>query len=191
LRPRRRPPEQPRRKIDLTPINDAIAAPRVRLVGEAGEQVGIRDVQEAREYAYERGLDLVVVAAQADPPVCRVMDYGKHRYQEEQKAKQARKRQAQTAVKEVRLRPKTAMHDYGWKRDRLAAFLGSGFKVKVVVLLRGREREHPERGRQLLLRVAEDLREVGRADAAPLNEGRSLSLLISPLAASAGREVKQ
>jgi translation initiation factor IF-3 len=125
-----------------------------------------------------------MVAAQADPPVCRVMDYSKHRYLEEQKAKQARKRQAQAAVKEVRLRPKTAGHDYAWKRDRVAGFLGSGHKVKVVVLLRGRERDRPERGRELLLRFAADLDGVGRADSVPLNEGRSLSLVISPAAAA-------
>ena len=184
MRPRRRMSfEAPRRKVDATPINEAITVPHVRLVGEAGEQLGIVDAHAAREYAYERELDLVVVAAQAEPPVCRVMDYGKHRYQEEQKAKQARKRQAQASVKEVRLRPKTASHDYAWKRDRLAGFLGSGHKVKVVVLLRGRERERPERGRELLLRIAADLEGVGRAESVPVNEGRSLSMVIAPASA--------
>jgi translation initiation factor IF-3 len=187
VRPRRRTIEAPRRRVDTTPINDAINFPQVRLVGPSGEQLGIRAAADAREYAYERDLDLVVVAAQADPPVCRVMDYGKHRYQEEQKAKQARKRQAQTSVKEVRLRPKTASHDYAWKRDRVAGFLGSGHKVKVVVLLRGRERDHPERGSALLLQFAADLDGVGRAESVPLNEGRSLSLVISPAAASPAR----
>jgi translation initiation factor IF-3 len=113
--------------------------------------------------------------------------YGKHRYQEEQKAKQARKSQADAATKEVRLRPKTSSHDYAWKRARLAEFLGDGHKVKVVVLLRGRERERPERGRDLLLRVAADLSGLGRAESIPLNEGRSMSLVISPLASAAGR----
>ena len=187
MRPRRRPFEPPRRHVDTTPINDAIGAARVRLVGEGGEQLGIVEAEAARAYAYGRDLDLVLVAAQADPPVCRVMDYGKHRYQEEQKAKQARRRQAQASVKEVRLRPKTASHDYGWKRDRLAGFLAAGHKVKVVVLLRGREREHPERGRQLLLRLAADLEGVGRAESLPLNEGRSVSLVISPAAAPVAR----
>ena len=187
MRPRRRVLEAPRRKVDTTPINEGITASQVRLVGPAGEQLGIRDTQEARDYAYERDLDLVVVAAQADPPVCRVMDYGKHRYQEEQKAKLARKRQAHASVKEVRLRPKTASHDYAWKRDRVAGFLGSGHKVKVVVLMRGRERDHPERGRALLLRFAADLDGIGRAESVPLNEGRSLSLVITPGAAAPSR----
>ena len=124
--------------------------PRVRLVGEDGEQIGITDTKEALEYAYARNLDLVEVAAAADPPVARVMDYGKWRYEQEQRAKQARKHQSTINIKEIKLRPKIGDHDYETKKGHVVRFLNQRAKVKVTIMFRGRENLHPERGRTLL-----------------------------------------
>jgi translation initiation factor IF-3 len=161
LRPRRRSGfEPPRRPEPQTRINDAIRVPKVRLIGEDGEQLGVKTTDEAREYAYGKNLDLVEVAAQADPPVARVMDYGKYRYELEQKAKVARKHQTQINVKEIKLRPKIGIHDYDTKKGHVARFLNQRAKVKVTIMFRGREREHPDRGRDLLMRLAEDVKEI-------------------------------
>ena len=175
------------RPVDRTPrvsakINDQITALNVRLVGPDGEQLGIRSVDDAREYAYARDLDLVEVAAVSDPPVCRVMDYGKWRYEEERKARANRRNQTHVSFKEVRLRPKIGEHDYAWKRDRAAEFLRQRSKVKLVVLFRGREREHPERGRVLLERMAADVIELGSAEGAASFEGRSMTMVLAPKA---------
>ena len=154
MRPRgRRSFEPPRRPEPQTRINDAIRVPRVRLIDEEGEQLGIKTTDEAREYAYGKNLDLVEVAAQADPPVARVMDYGKYRYELEQKAKLARKHQTQINVKEIKLRPKIGIHDYETKKGHVERFLNQRAKVKVTIMFRGREREHPDRGRDLLMRL--------------------------------------
>jgi translation initiation factor IF-3 len=182
LRPRNRSLELPRRTEPTTRINDQIRASIVRLVGDAGEQLGVKPISEARAYASQEGLDLVEVAAQADPPVCRVMDYGKHRYQEEQKAKQARKKQTRVKLHTIRLRPKIAENDYTWKKKQLLRFLEEDSKVKLVLLFRGREREHPERGRLLLDRLAEDVGERGRVEMLPILEGRSMTMVIAPTA---------
>ena len=128
---------------------------------EDGAQIGIKTTDEAREYAYAKGLDLVEVAAQADPPVARVMDYGKYRYEQEQKAKLARKHQQQINVKEIKLRPKIGIHDYETKKGHVVRFLNQRAKVKVTIMFRGRENLHPERGRDLLMRLAEEVKEVG------------------------------
>ena len=173
------------RAIDRTPrvaakINDEIGAREVRLIGEEGEQLGIRSAEEAREYAYARDLDLVEVAGAVDPPVCRVMDYGKWRYEEERKARANRKNQVQVSFKEVRLRPKIGEHDYEWKRDRAIEFLRGRSKVKLVVLFRGRERERPERGRVLLERMVADVEGFGQAEGAAIFEGRSMTLVLAP-----------
>ena len=162
LRPRRGSFEPPRRPEPQTRINDAIRVPRVRLIDEDGQQLGIKTTDEARKYAYDKGLDLVEVAAQADPPVAKVMDYGKYRYEQEQKAKQARKNQTQIHVKEIKLRPKIGIHDYETKKGHVVRFLNQRAKVKVTIMFRGREREHPDRGRDLLMRLAEDVKELGR-----------------------------
>ena len=161
-------------------INEQIGVPRVRLIGEDGEQLGIKAVGEAREYAYAHDLDLVEVAAKADPPVCRVMDYGKWRYEEERKARESRRNQIEVTFKEVRMRPKIGAHDYEWKKNRLAGFLRQHSKVKLVVLFRGREREHPERGRALIDRMVEDVRGLGHAEGAAVFEGRSMTVVITP-----------
>jgi translation initiation factor IF-3 len=180
LRPRRGPIEPPRRPEPQTRINDAIRVPRVRLIGEAGQQLGIKTADEARTYAYGKGLDLVEVAAQADPPVAKVMDYGKYRYELEQKAKQARKNQTQIHVKEIKLRPKIGQHDYETKRGHVVRFLNQRAKVKVTIMFRGREREHPDRGRDLLMRLAEDVRELGAIEIQPLLEGRNMTMVLAP-----------
>jgi len=181
LRPRsRRSFEPPRRPEPQTRINDAIRVPRVRLIDEKGEQLGIKTTDDARDYAYSRNLDLVEVAAQADPPVARVMDYGKYRYELEQKAKLARKHQTQINVKEIKLRPKIGQHDYETKRGHVERFLNQRAKVKVTIMFRGREREHPDRGRDLLTRLAEDVKELGVIETQPLLEGRNMTMVLGP-----------
>jgi len=152
----------------------------VRLIGEDGEQLGIKTTDEAREYAYSKNLDLVEVAAQADPPVARVMDYGKYRYELEQKAKLARKHQTQVHVKEIKLRPKIGIHDYNTKKGHVVRFLNERAKVKVTIMFRGREREHPDRGRDLLMRLAEDVKDIGLIETQPLLEGRNMTMVLGP-----------
>jgi translation initiation factor IF-3 len=179
LRPRRRPIEQQRPvNRDSTRINDAIRVPKVRLIDDDGAQLGIKSTDEAREYAYGKNLDLVEVAAQADPPVAKVMDYGKYRYEEEQKRKQARKHQSQIQVKEIKLRPKIGIHDYNTKKGHVERFLNQRAKVKVTIMFRGRETTHPERGRDLLLRLAEDVKEIGQIESQPLQDGRNMVMLL-------------
>jgi translation initiation factor IF-3 len=152
----------------------------VRLIDEKGEQLGIKQTDEAREYAYGKGLDLVEVAAQADPPVARVMDFGKYRYELEQKAKAARKNQTQIHVKEIKLRPKIGIHDYETKKGHVVRFLNQRAKVKVTIMFRGREREHPDRGRDLLMKLAEEVKELGMIETQPLLEGRNMTMVLAP-----------
>ena len=152
----------------------------VRLVAEDGSQLGVMSANDARAYAYERSLDLVEVAAGSDPPVCRAMDYGKWRYEEERKLRQSRRNQVHVSLKEVRMRPKIATHDYEWKRNQALGFLEAGAKVKATVFFRGREREHPERGRQLIDRLAADVDEVGRLEGTPVFESRTMTAVFAP-----------
>jgi translation initiation factor IF-3 len=181
LRPRRRPIEHVRpANRDSTRINDAIRVPNVRLIDDDGAQLGIKTTDEAREYAYGKNLDLVEVAAQADPPVAKVMDYGKYKYEQEQKAKQARKHQSQIHVKEIKLRPKIGVHDYNTKKGHVERFLNQRAKVKVTIMFRGRETTHPERGRDLLLRLAEDVKEIGQIESQPLLDGRNMVMVLGP-----------
>ena len=181
MRPRRRPIEHVRpANRDSTRINDAIRVPRVRLIDDDGAQLGIKTTDEAREYAYGKNLDLVEVAAQADPPVAKVMDYGKYKYEQEQKAKQARKHQSQIHVKEIKLRPKIGVHDYNTKKGHVERFLNQRAKVKVTIMFRGREQSHPERGRDLLLRLADDVKEIGQIESQPLLDGRNMVMLLGP-----------
>jgi translation initiation factor IF-3 len=180
LRPRRfarpeQPPPEPQ-----TRINERIRVPQVRLIDEDGAQVGIKATNEALDYAYGKNLDLVEVAPQAQPPVARVMDYGKYRYQEEQKAKQARKHQSQVHVKEIKLRPKIAVQDYETKKGHVVRFLNQRAKVKVTIMFRGRETTHPERGRDLLMRLAEDVKELGVVESPPLLDGRNMVMVLGP-----------
>jgi len=181
LRPRRRPIEHVRpANRDTTRINDAIRVPRVRLIDNDGAQLGIKSTDEARDYAYAKNLDLVEVAAQADPPVAKVMDYGKYKYEQEQKAKQARKHQSQIHVKEIKLRPKIGLHDYNTKKGHVERFLNQRAKVKVTIMFRGRETTHPERGRDLLMRLADDVKEIGLIEAQPILDGRNMVMVLAP-----------
>jgi translation initiation factor IF-3 len=152
----------------------------VRLVGEDGGQLGVKPIKEALEYAHGKDLDLVEVAAQADPPVARVMDYGKYRYEQEQKAKLARKHQVSINVKEIKLRPKIGNHDYETKKGHVVRFLNQRAKVKVTIMFRGRETSHPERGRNLLMRLAEDVKEIGVIESPPLLDGRNMVMMLGP-----------
>ena len=152
----------------------------MRLVDEEGGQLGVKPIKEALEYAHGKDLDLVEVAAQADPPVARVMDYGKYRYEQEQKAKIARKHQVSINVKEIKLRPKIGVHDYETKKGHVARFLAQRAKVKVTIMFRGRETTHPERGRDLLMRLAEDVKELGVVESPPLLDGRNMVMLLGP-----------
>src|SRR5216117_2530535 len=168
-----------------------IRAPKVRLIGEEGEQLGIKQSDEAREYAFDKGLDLVEVAAQADPPVAKIMDYGKYRYEQEQKAKLARKHQSQIQVKEIKLRPKIGIHDYNTKKGHVERFLNQRANVKVTIMFRGREQSHPQRGRDLLMRLAEDVKEIGQIESPPLLDGRNMVMLLGPTKnAGASRDAK-
>jgi translation initiation factor IF-3 len=171
-------PERP--VVDQTRINDGIRAPRVRLIDEDGSQIGIKPIDDALRYAHDKDLDLVEVAAQADPPVARVMDYGKYRYEQEQKAKLARKHQVSVNVKEIKLRPKISDHDYNTKKGHVVRFLNHRAKVKVTIMFRGRETTHPERGRDLLMRLAEDVKEIGQIEQNPLLDGRNMTMLLGP-----------
>jgi translation initiation factor IF-3 len=162
-------------------INEAIRAPQVRLIGEDGQQLGIKPTREALEYAFSKNLDLVEVAAQADPPVAKVMDWGKYRYEQEQKAKLARKHQTQINVKEIKLRPKIGIHDYKTKKGHVERFLNQRAKVKVTIMFRGREVAHPERGRDLLMRLAEDVSDIGQVESQPvLDTPRNMVMVLAP-----------
>ena len=140
----------------------------------------MKPIQEALDYAHGKDLDLVEVAAQADPPVTRVMDYGKYRYEQEQKAKLARKHQISINVKEIKLRPKIGDHDYETKKGHVVRFLNQRAKVKVTIMFRGRETSHPERGRDLLMRLAEDVKEIGVVESPPLLDGRNMVMMLGP-----------
>jgi translation initiation factor IF-3 len=180
LRPRRRAPEPARPVVQQARINEGIRSSKVRLVDEDGAQIGIKTTKEAMDYAFSKNLDLVEVAAQADPPVARVMDYGKYRYEQEQKAKLARKHQVQINIKEIKLRPKIGIHDYNTKKGHVVRFLNQRAKVKVTIMFRGREQYHPERGRDLLMRLAEDVKEIGQIESPPLQDGRNMVMVLGP-----------
>jgi translation initiation factor IF-3 len=184
----RRPFEPVRPAQNQARINEQIRVPRVRLVDEDGTQIGIKSRDEALEYAFSKNLDLVEVAAQADPPVCRVMDYGKYRYEQEQKAKLARKHQLQVQVKEIKLRPKISQHDYETKKGHVTRFLEHKAKVKVTIMFRGRETTHPERGHDLLMRLAEDVSELGSIETQPVLDGRNMVMVLAPKKTTTARE---
>ncbi|NTU77845.1 MAG: translation initiation factor IF-3 [Chloroflexales bacterium] len=163
-------------------INNRIRAREVRLIDENGTQVGIIGVREAVAMAEERGFDLVEVAPNAVPPVCRLLDYGKFRYEQSQKEREARKNQKQAELKQIRLMPKTADHDISVKANQAKRFILAGDKVKFNVRFRGREMAHPDIGRKMLEEIAEQLREISIVEQKPLMEGRVLSLLLAPTA---------
>jgi translation initiation factor IF-3 len=163
-----------------TRINDRIRVPEVRLVGPNGEQVGIVRIEDALRLAQEADLDLVEVAAQARPPVCKLMDYGKFKYESAQKARESRRNQQLTTIKEQKLRPKIDTHDYETKRGHVRRFLAGGNKVKVTIMFRGREQSRPELGFRLLQRLAEDVSDLGVVEATPKQDGRNMTMVIAP-----------
>jgi translation initiation factor IF-3 len=171
----RRPPER-----DLTRINDRIRVPEVRLVGEDGKQIGVVKTDEALAYAQERDLDLVEVAPDARPPVCRVLDYSKYKYEQAQKQKAARKHQQQITIREIKFRPKIAQNDYDTKKGHVRRFLLGKDRVKVTIMFRGREVTHPERGTALLDRLAEELADIGVVEQSPLQDGRNMTMMLAP-----------
>jgi translation initiation factor IF-3 len=171
----RRPPER-----DQTRINDRIRVPEVRLIGDDGKQIGVVKTSEALVYAQERDLDLVEVAPDARPPVVRVLDYSKYRYEQAQKQKAARRHQQQITVREIKFRPKIAQNDYDTKKGHVARFLRNRDKVKITIMFRGREVTHPERGTALLDRLAGELSEIAVVEQAPVQDGRNMTMLLAP-----------
>jgi translation initiation factor IF-3 len=171
----RRPPER-----DTTRINERIRVPKVRLIGADGEQLGIVETPDALKRAQDADLDLVEVAPNSKPPVTRLLDYSKYKYEQEQKQKAARKHQQQVNVREIKLRPKIADHDYETKRGHVERFLRQQNKVKITIMFRGREQAHPERGRTLLQRLYEDLDGLAVIESEPLQEGRNMSMMLAP-----------
>jgi translation initiation factor IF-3 len=161
-------------------INERIRIPRVRVVAADGAQVGIIDTREALELAQEQDLDLVEVAPQADPPVCRIMDYGKFKYEQAVRQREARKKQSLVVVKEMKMRPKIDRHDYETKKGHVVRFLHDGAKVKVTIMFRGREMVHPELGRKLLDRLSEDVVEIAKVDVPPKLDGRNMTMVLAP-----------
>jgi len=190
----RRPPDR-----DTTRINDRIRVPEVRLVGEDGKQIGVVKTTDALSYAQERDLDLVEVAPDARPPVCRVLDYSKYKYEQAQKLKAARKHQQQITIREIKFRPKIAQNDYDTKKGHVTRFLRGHDKVKITIMFRGREVTHPERGTALLDRLAGELSEIAVIEQSPLQDGRNMTMLLAPSkavlaeerGAKPGVEVKQ
>jgi translation initiation factor IF-3 len=162
-------------------VNDQIRISPVRLIGADGEQVGIVSLDEAKQRAEVAGLDLVEVAPEARPPVCKLMDYGKFRYEEQRKAREARKRQHTVSVKEVKFRPGIEDHDYEFKTRHVRRFLEEGDKVKVTMMFRGRQMSHPELGLDVLMRVSQDMEDVGKVESHPTREGRTMHMVIAPL----------
>jgi translation initiation factor IF-3 len=171
----RQPPER-----DPTRINERIRVPEVRLIDETGKQVGIMRTPDALRIAQERDLDLVEVAADAKPPVVRVLDYSKYKYEQAQKQKAARKHQQQITVREIKFRPKIAQHDYDTKKGHVERFLKGRDKVKVTIMFRGREVAHPERGEIILNRLAEELADLAVVEQRPQQDGRNMTMMLAP-----------
>ncbi len=173
-------------------VNDRIRVPEVRLVGPNGEQVGIVRIDDALRLAQESDLDLVEVAPTARPPVCKLMDYGKYKYETAQKARESRRNQVNTVIKEMKLRPKIDQHDYETKKGHVVRFLSAGDKVKITIMFRGREQHRPELGFRLLQRLAEDVSELGFIESSPKQDGRNMTMVLGPTKkkAEARAEVK-
>ncbi|MGR3456185.1 translation initiation factor IF-3 [Pseudooceanicola sp.] len=162
-------------------MNDKIRAPEIRLIGAEGENIGVVSPARAMQIAEEAGLDLVEISPNATPPVCKVMDFGKFKYEQQKRESEARKKQKIIEVKEVKFRPNTDVHDYEVKMRNVVRFLESGDKVKVTLRFRGREMAHQNLGRELLERVAEDVKEIGKVENMPKMEGRQMVMMIGPV----------
>jgi translation initiation factor IF-3 len=174
---------------DTTRINDRIRVPQVRLIDETGSQLGVMDTDEALRIAQGKDLDLVEVAPEAKPPVCRILDYSKYKYEQAQKVKQAKKHQQQINVREIKFRPKIAAHDYATKKGHVERFLKAKDKVKVTIMFRGREVTHPERGVALLDRLAEELAELAIVEQRPNLDGRNMTMVLGPSKAVIAGEI--
>ncbi len=161
-------------------INDRIRVPEVRLVGPAGEQVGIVRIEDALRLAVEADLDLVEVAPMAKPPVCKLMDFGKFKYEAAMKERESRRNQTHTIIKEMKLRPKIDSHDYETKKGHVERFLKAGDKVKITIMFRGREQSRPELGLRLLAKLAEDVEPLGFVEATPKQDGRNMIMVLAP-----------
>ncbi len=161
-------------------VNDKIRAPEIRLIGAEGENIGVVSPERGMDLARDAGLDLVEISPNANPPVCKIMDFGKYKYETQKRESEARKKQKTIEIKEVKFRPNTDTHDYDVKMRNVVKFLGNGDKVKVTLRFRGREMAHLELGRSLLERVAADVEEIGKIDNMPKMEGRQMVMMISP-----------
>ncbi len=173
-------PEIRKAHQDLPNINERIRYPKVRVIDTDGEQLGILSPREGQRIAEEKELDLVLVSDKADPPVCRIMDYGKYKFEQEKKAREARKKQHTADVKEVKMRYKIEEHDYNVRVTQAQRFLKSGDKVKATVTFRGREIQHADLAEDLLKRMMADLQEVGEVQQAPKREGRNMMMMLAP-----------
>lgn len=162
-------------------INEEINARTVRLIGVDGSQLGVFGISDALRVADNQNLDLVEIAPNADPPVCKVLDYAKYRYEQDRKAKAARKKQAKVEIKEMKFRPKIDVGDYETKKSHVMRFLKKGAKVKITIMFRGREMAHPEQGKMVLDRLAEDLAPFANVEQQPLMEGRNMHMLVAPI----------
>ncbi|MEE8716939.1 MAG: translation initiation factor IF-3 [Coriobacteriales bacterium] len=168
-------------KPDEPRINEEIRAPQCRLIGVDGSQLGFFSIKDAQRVADDQGLDLVEIAPNANPPVCRVMNYGKYKYEQAIKAKAARKNQAKVDIKEMKFRPKIDVGDYTTKKKHIERFLAQGSKVKITIMFRGREIAHPELGLNMLEKLAADLKDVATVEAPPKLEGRNMHMLVAPV----------
>ena len=169
-------------------INGEIRANVVRLIGVDGSQLGIFGNADAQRIAEEQNLDLVEIAPNADPPVCRIMDYGKYKYDQAVKAKKARKNQTKVEIKEMKFRPKIDVGDYNTKKGHVLRFLSKGNKVKITIMFRGREMAHPEQGLNILERLADDLHDVAVVESQPKLEGRNMHMLLAPISKEAAKK---
>ncbi len=172
-------------------INGEIRAPKVRLIGVDGSQLGIYGNADAQRIAEDQNLDLVEIAPNAEPPVCRIMDYGKFKYDQAVKAKKARKKQTKIEVKEMKFRPKIDVGDYETKKGHVLRFLNKGNKVKITIMFRGREMAHPEQGLSILERLADDLKDLAVVESQPKMEGRNMHMLVAPLPKDAKKKIRE
>jgi translation initiation factor IF-3 len=171
-----------REPVDRVRLNQRIVAKEIRVIGEDGSQLGIIPTSEALRLAQEQGVDLVEVAPTADPPVCRIMDYGKFKYQQQKKQQEAKKKQTVIQVKEIKVRPKTDEHDFQTKVRHIRRFIGEGDRCKVTVFFRGREIVHKDRGLAILQRVVEAMKDAAKVEQEPQAEGRTVFIVLAPLA---------
>ncbi|WP_421904175.1 translation initiation factor IF-3 [Maridesulfovibrio sp.] len=172
---------RPYRRDDGARRNERIRVPKVMVIDDEGNQLGVLPTREALEIAQDRGLDLVEVAEKADPPVCKIMDYGKFKYQQQKRKQEAKKKQTVIQIKEVKFRPKTDEHDYQTKLKHIRRFLEGGDRCKVTIFFRGREIVHKDRGLAVLERVKEETMDISKMEQAPRSEGRTMNMMLAPI----------